>query len=145
MNLGEKLNMRTSVTSEAFKLMGIPYLLGAEWTDWTQPPKNLDCSELVEVVFRKLGLKIPDGSQAQFNFCVPTEIHRPGDLAFAGKDRTPTAINHVGIVYDELQIIEARGFQAGASFKTGEVILRPIEKWLAWDKFVGFRTHPDLV
>lgn len=141
----KKAELRAALASEAKKLLGIKYEYGAEWTDYTKLPSHLDCSELVEGVFKIVGLKMPDGGQAQYNFTVPVEKAAAGDLAFFGKNGKIDQIYHVGLVFDDSSIIEARGFQADSSFKTGEVILRPRSAWEKYKNFVGFRTQPKLV
>lgn len=141
----QKNELRKNIVFNAGKLEGILYEFGAEWKDYSETPKTLDCSELVEGVFHKAGLKISDGSQNQFNETIAVDNPKPGDLAFVGKGKNINKIYHVGIVFDENHIIEARGFDPSASFETGKVILRPIERWKAWGNFVGFRSHSKLI
>lgn len=152
-NLDEKLKIRGRIVEVAATLLGIKYRMRkldetdwriGKWTDQSKLPESLDCSGLVEGVFRNVGLKLPHGSQNQFNATMSVDVPRRGDLAFAAKDKDINKVDHVGIVYDDARIIEARAFQKGASFVTGEVILRPISKWMAWNKFVGFRSHEEL-
>jgi cell wall-associated NlpC family hydrolase len=139
-----KLELRRAIILEASKLLGIPYEFGAEWKDYSSTPKTLDCSELVEGVYHIVGLQLSDGSQNQFDETLTAMNPLPGDLAFFGRGGRPDRIYHVGIIYDEKTIIEARGFDPSASFETGKVILRPIERWKAYKNFVGFRVHPRL-
>lgn len=134
---------RLTLQQEAGNLIGIKYKFGAEWVDRSKMPEFLDCSEFIEGVFAIAKLPMPDGSGAQYEFTNPLPAGaRPqvGDLGFFRKDG---AIDHVGMVYDAVFMIEARALDPKASFKTGEVILRPIKKWTDWKEFTGFRTHPD--
>src|SRR3990167_389162 len=140
----QKETLRAALVETAKKLIGVPYLFGAEWSDITKMPEALDCSELCEGVYHQNGLKMPDGSQNQFNFCVHSPNPLPGDLAFFGRGGKETEIYHVGMVYSESDVIEARGFQPGSSFETGKVILRPISAWIAYKNFISFRSHPRL-
>lgn len=141
----QKETLRTAIINTARPLLGIPYVWGAEWTDYSLPPDGLDCSELVEGCYKINGLKMPDGSQNQFDFTIPTGTPLPGDLAFFGKGGKPSQIYHVGLIFDVANIIEARGHQLGSSFETGKVILRPISAWQSYVNFCGFRSHPKLI
>lgn len=145
MTYEDALDIRMRIVAICKSLIGVPYRLKAEWTDYNTIPKELDCSEMIEGVYRKVGLKMPDGSQNQFNFTIPTVGFNVGDLVFFGRNRDPKQIYHVGIVYDKFNIIEARDFDEKASFETGKVILRPIAKWEAYKNFLGVRAHPDLI
>ncbi len=141
----QKASIRKKLVQFTTNLMDIPYEYGAEWISNMMVPKSLDCSELIEGVYRFFGMKMPDGSQAQFDFTIPVSHPGTADLAFFGKGGKTTKIYHVGMVFNDYHIIEARGLQPGASFETGKVILRPRTKWEAYKNFVGYRTHPKLV
>ena len=91
-----------------------------------------------------MGLKIPEGAQQQFDFTIATAMPQLGDLCFFGKNKDITHIYHVGMVFDDLQIVEARGHQEGSSFETGKVIFRPRSAWEAYGNFCGYRAHPKL-
>lgn len=135
---------RLTLQQEAGKLIGVKYKYGAEWTDRSKMPEFLDCSEFIEGIFAIACLAMPDGGIAQFAFTTAlADALKPqvGDLGFFRKDGV---IHHVGMIYDANQMIEARGFDPKATFKTGEVILRPISKWTAYKDFAGFRVHPEL-
>lgn len=140
----QKMELRQDIVFYSGKLLGIKYEYGYEWKDFSVIPDRLDCSELVEGCYNHYGLKMPDGSQNQFNFTIPTLTPLFGDLVFFGRGTSINQIYHVGIVYDGLNIIEARAFDKDANFKTGEVILRPMEKWEMYKNFVGYRAHPKL-
>lgn len=144
LNDHQKDTIRAALVAEGKKLVGIPYVFGAEWTDFSKKPEALDCSELVEGVFHLNGLKMPDGSQAQYDFCVHSPTPRPGDLAFFGRGGKENQVYHVGMVFDDHDILEARAFDPAASFKTGEVILRDLTKWTGYKNFLGFKSHPKL-
>ena len=144
LNEHQKIVVRQSLVDLAASLIGIPYLKEAEWTDYSKFPEALDCSEMIEGVFRKIGLRMPDGSQNQYDFCVDIPKCQNGDLGFFGKGASSSKIYHVGIVWNGL-VIEAREHDPKASFETGKVITRPVEKWKAFSNFVGFRSQPKLV
>lgn len=141
----QKEKLRLDIANEASKLIGIKYVYGAEWTDYTQLPDALDCSELVEGVYKIVGLRMDDGSQAQYNMTVPSPEPRLSDLAFFGKGGDPSKIYHVGLVYHMSLILEARAFDPNVKFETGRVILRPLDAWVKYKNWVGFRSHPKLL
>ena len=141
----QKKALRETLVAEAKKLLGIPYVYGAEWVDFSKPPAALDCSELVEGVYHNTKLKMPDGGQQQFNFTVPAATPKPGDLAFFGKNGKIEQVYHVGLIFDDKDIIEARGHQPESKFETGKVILRPRTNWENYKpNFLGYRSHPKL-
>lgn len=142
----EKDDIRLRIVCFAGKCLGVPYVFGAEWTDFQKPPEALDCSELVEGVFNHFGIQMPDGSQAQHDFTVPVapSAAKIGDLAFFGRGGKPGQIYHVGMIFDGQNIIEARAHDPSASFETGKVILRPRARWEGYSNFVGYRSHPKL-
>ena len=142
----QKDRLREEIAVVAAKLIGVPYVYGAEWTDLTKPPAALDCSELVENIYKIKGLRMDDGSQNQFNMTVPAANPKLMDLAFFGKGGDPAKVYHVGLVFRMGYILEARGFDPNAKFTTGMVILRPMTAWEAYKpNFLGYRAHPKLV
>lgn len=138
----QKAIIRQSIIEASNKLLGIPYRLGAEWTAYGVIPTALDCSELVEGVYNLNGLKMPDGSQNQFDFTIPTGSSDIGDLGFFGRGGNPKQIYHVGLIFDKLHMIEARGLQPESNFETGKVILRIRSAWENYKDFCGYRCHP---
>jgi len=126
-------------------LINIPYEYGAEWTNRAILPKSLDCSEMIEGIFSLANIPLPDGSQAQYNATQKQQSPRPGDLAFFGKEGNQDKIYHVGMVFDDFNILEARAFDPKSKFETGKVILRVRTAWEGYKNFCGYRVHPKLV
>lgn len=141
----EKKAIREKLVMFASKLLDIPYKYGSEWKDFKVIPTEVDCSELLEGIFNHIGLKMPDGSQNQFDFTIPFSEYSIGDLIFLGRGAKSGQIYHSGMVYDKDQVIEARAYDKEASFETGKVILRPLAKWMGSQNFCGIRSHPRLV
>src|SRR3990167_3319902 len=141
----QKLTIRHDLVESSRKLLGVKYYFGAEWSVLDLIPESLDCSEMVEGLYNLHKLKMPDGSQNQFDFTFPTANPKIGDLAFFGRSAKPNQIYHGGMVFDHIYIIEARGFQPEADFETGKVILRPRLKWEAYSNFCGYRAQPKLI
>jgi len=142
----QKDAIREGLVNSAMKLVGIPYKFGSEWTIPSLLPLSLDCSELTKGLYslQRLNPPLPDGSQNQFNFTVPSADPLPGDLAFFGRGANPSQIYHVGMVIDGEYIIEARAYDPSAKFDTGKVILRPRRNWENFKSFCGYRAHPKL-
>ena len=146
LDIHQKETLRLEIVGYARKLLGIPYEYGAEWVDHIIKPNSLDCSELVEGVYDLSKLKMPDGSQNQYDFTIPTLNPQPADLAFFGKGGNIKKIYHVGLIMDNLNIIEARGYQPQSDFETGKVITRPRINWENFKpNFIGYRSHPKLI
>src|SRR5260370_506508 len=73
-------------------------------------PDAFDCSGLAMMAYRAADISIPRTSQAQWQFGtrIPESAAEPGDLVFfAGRDGTPQAPGHVGIVIGDGKMIEA--------------------------------------
>jgi len=90
-----------AVVAEARKYLGVPYVWGG-----TDPQKGLDCSGLVQLVYKNLGYELPRVSyqQATAGRAVTGGLAnaKPGDiLAFN------SPVNHVGIYIGDGKMIEA--------------------------------------
>ena len=88
----------------ARRYLGVPYVFGG-----SDPTRGLDCSGLVQAVFRQLGISLPRTAQLQFNATmrVSRDQLQPGDLVFFARtyEDPHDWITHVGIyVGDGLQI-----------------------------------------
>lgn len=143
----QKAALRSDLVESARKLLnaGVKYEFGAEWTNYAVIPDALDCSEMIEGIFNLHGLKMPDGSQHQFDSTVLQPKPQPGDLAFLGRGGNSRQIYHVGMVFDDENIIECRAFDPDASFKTGAVILRPRKNWVNYKNWISYTSHYKLI
>ncbi|MGY1606459.1 transglycosylase SLT domain-containing protein [Geodermatophilus sp. SYSU D00700] len=105
------------VVAAAQRYLGVPYAWGG-----TDPSVGLDCSGLVQRVYRDLGIDLPRTSsqQATAGTAVASLAEaRPGDLVFF--DHTPSrpGIDHVGIYVGDGKMIAAP--QAGDVVRVQDV------------------------
>lgn len=108
------------LVAEALKQRGKPYVFGAEVSKNEANPKAFDCSELVEYVCGRLGIKMVDGAANQFAFCKGRKISlqyakaMPGALVFVYTPKQKK-ITHVGFSCGDGTTMEARGKAYGCN------------------------------
>ncbi|MFD3531993.1 C40 family peptidase [Streptomyces sp. NPDC058664] len=78
----------------ARKSLGVQYVWGGN-----DLKNGVDCSGLIQEVYRAYGIELPRVTYDQINvgFSVPQNKLRPGDLVFFDTDRKKTGPDHVGI------------------------------------------------
>ncbi len=96
---------REDIVNTANRFLGIPYLWGGK------TPYGIDCSGLVQTVFKLLGIKLPRDAYQQAEFFTNNKITGDnieiGDLLFF---RENGKVTHVAISTGGLDFINARGF-----------------------------------
>lgn len=97
-------NLRDWIPETAMKYLGVPFLWGG------RSPFGIDCSGLVQMVFKIFGIKLP--RDAAYQSQIGETIHLvdealPGDLAFF--DNSEGTIVHVGILMENSRIIHSSG------------------------------------
>lgn len=97
-------SLRDLIIEYALMYYNTPYLWGG------RSPYGIDCSGLVQIVYRMAGIDLPRDAADQVNggqdFSFVEEA-LPGDLAFFGDDTG--VITHVGIIWEQNRIIHASG------------------------------------
>lgn len=104
------------VVADARTYLGIPYVWGG-----TDPAKGLDCSGLVQRVYRDMGYELPRVSyqQATVGTAVPSLAQaQPGDLLAFG-----SPVHHIAIYIGNNQMIEAP--HPGANVRVADVSETP--------------------
>ena len=107
-----------SVVAEARKYLGIPYVWGG-----TDPKTGLDCSGLVQLVYKNLGVDLPRVSyqQATEGRAVPSMAQaRPGDLLAFGSP----SVNHIAIYIGGGKMIHAP--RPGEQVEVSDVYATPV-------------------
>jgi len=97
----------SAVVATASKYLGIPYRWGG-----TDPSTGLDCSGLVQLVYKELGYDLPRVSRQQATAGTPVASiadARPGDLVAFG-----SPVHHIGIYVGNGRFLEAP--------RTGDVV-----------------------
>lgn len=100
-----KQTSRAEIVKTANRFLGIPYLWGGK------TPYGIDCSGLVQTVFKANGTDLPRDAYQQADFFANNRIDEdkiePGDLLFF---RENDKVTHVAISTSGLNFINARGF-----------------------------------
>jgi cell wall-associated NlpC family hydrolase len=101
-SIAASLSIPIDVVQAAERWVGVPYVFGG------CSATGVDCSCLVQLVFRGLGVSLPRTAAEQFAATtrVPREALQPGDLVFFANTYMP-GISHVGIYIGGGQQINA--------------------------------------
>ena len=110
-----------AVVAEARKYLGIPYVWGG-----TDPEKGLDCSGLVQHVYRQLGYDLPRVSYQQAAAGRPVASlaqAQPGDLIAWDNSSRNNGVDHIAIYIGNGKMIEAP--RPGANVRISDVTTPP--------------------
>lgn len=132
----EEKKQREKICAYILSQVGTPYRLGAE-TALGEKEKETDCSESVQHAFHAAGLKIPDGSNYQYDFCRPVASPKPGDLGFLWSGKWGR-IGHVAVYVGNGNIAHASGLSK-------KVVVEPMINVELSPRFKGWRRHPDFM
>ena len=88
----------------ALEYLNAPYLWGGK------TPFGIDCSGLVQAVFRFLDFNLPRDAWQQNEYGIEVDFNdiKPGDVAFFSNDKGKAI--HTGIITDDKKIIHASGY-----------------------------------
>ena len=148
---------RLHVQDVIMQQLGVPYKIGSadpdtgKWIVRGKPsisnehPDSFDCSGLsrwgiAQGIENGKSIILPHGSFNQINFCKPLGAEEPQlfDLGFADFDDKKGVPDHVIIIINYYEVIEARGEPYN------KVILRPIAVWEKSPGFMGWWRVPSI-
>ncbi len=100
--------------AEAF--LGTPYLWGGRSPLQDGTVTGVDCSGLVNLAYRSVGMQIPRDAHEQWMRARPIEQLEPADLIFLSEANHPKKIVHVMLYAGHDEVVEAPG--------TGQMVRR---------------------
>jgi gamma-D-glutamyl-L-lysine dipeptidyl-peptidase len=92
----QKAGGRDEILAKAKESLGEPY----EWG-------GLDCSGLVHLAYRSIGVMVPRDSKDQYRAATPVDELQRGDLLFFSKSEDPEEIHHVMLYVEKDLLLEA--------------------------------------
>ena len=110
-----------AVVAQAKKYLGLPYVWGG-----TDPTKGMDCSGLVQVVYKQFGIDLPrlSADQAKSGTAVASlDQARPGDLIAWDNSSRNNGADHIAIYAGNGKMIEAP--RTGLDIRLVDVPSRP--------------------
>jgi hypothetical protein len=114
-----------------------PYKFGSKWSASDLDPKGpVDCSGFVKWVYSQIKIDLPDGSTNQHLQATESTFVLPGDLVFLHTQLGINDEHHVGMIYDQYLVIEARGVIKDGQ-EIGTVCLHTLKEWKERPDFVG--------
>ena len=106
------LERRKALLNTAALLLGEPYLWGGRAPVTTSihlPASGVDCSGLVNLAYRTVGMAIPRDAHEQYLRAKPIKALQPGDLIFLSERDNPRHVVHVMLYAGKGEVIEAPG------------------------------------
>ena len=110
-----------AVVAQAKKYLGLPYVWGG-----TDPTKGMDCSGLVQVVYKQFGIDLPrlSADQARSGTAVASlDQAKPGDLIAWDNSSRNNGADHIAIYAGNGKMIEAP--RTGLDIRLVDVPSRP--------------------
>ncbi len=98
---------RLQLIEDARLFLGAPYLWGGRGAYLHKTISSVDCSGLINLLYRAQGLQIPRDAPDQYLKSHATQQLKPGDMIYLSKEINPKRINHVMIKLDDNKFIES--------------------------------------
>jgi gamma-D-glutamyl-L-lysine dipeptidyl-peptidase len=99
-----KIPDRRVIVEDAYHFVGLPYLWGGRAFPLGPMAASVDCSGLINLLYRAQGMLLPRNAHDQYLKCRPTSHLKPGDPLFLAKEKR---INHVILKLDDKTFIES--------------------------------------
>jgi cell wall-associated NlpC family hydrolase len=127
-NTSDADTLRKKIVSLAINSKDVPYLWGGN-----DLCTGVDCSGLVQALYKKLDYDLPRTSREQWKKCEEVSLDNllPGDLIFYNSTND-TTINHVAIYIGDEQVIHSKNYKVGVTvedidyrkpYKAGRIII----------------------
>ena len=135
---------REQLVKEALGFLNAPYLWGGRSSYFSDPAASVDCSGLVNLLYRAQGIAIPRNAHDQFLYGKPITQLRPGDPLFLAKEER---VNHVVLKLENDLFIEAP--ESGKNvrlLKLGNEIWESDGRWRIFDRsyfYKGYRVSME--
>jgi soluble lytic murein transglycosylase-like protein len=127
-----------AVVDEARKFLGLPYVWGG-----TDPKKGVDCSGLVQSVYKNLGYELPRVSADQARSGRPVASlaeAQPGDLLAWDNSSRNNGADHIAIYIGDGKMIEAA--RPGTNVRVSEVYGDPVIRRILPDRTAARAAAP---
>ncbi|MEZ5314609.1 MAG: NlpC/P60 family protein [Chlamydiales bacterium] len=137
--LSKHLN-RQQLIEEAYLFLDTPYLWGGRSSYLSNPVASVDCSGLINLLYRAQGLMIPRNAHDQFLFGKQIHDLQPGDPLYFARDKR---ISHVILKLEEDLFIEAPSSgKAIRLLRLGKEIEEKKGEWRIFDSPHVYKGYP---
>ena len=99
-----KYPCRSTLVDEAKCFLEVPYLWGGRSFPLKNSISSVDCSGLINLLYRAQGVSIPRNAHEQYLKSIPTSLLKAGDPLFLAKEKK---ISHVLLKMDDKSFIES--------------------------------------
>ena len=103
------LEKRRLILHSAQHFIGDPYYWGGRSPVTPEYTSGVDCSGLVNLAYRTVGMDLPRDAHEQWLRAMPIATPRPADLIFLSEQNNPKRIVHVMLYEGDNQILEGPG------------------------------------
>ncbi len=98
---------REKLIQDGSKFLGLPYLWGGRGGNVKGAISSVDCSGLIDLVYRAQGIAIPRDAHDQYLASIPTRSPQKGDAIFLCREFQKERISHVLLYDTERRALEA--------------------------------------
>jgi gamma-D-glutamyl-L-lysine dipeptidyl-peptidase len=135
---------RSELVKRGMQMIDAPYFWGGRSAYCPgRPLTSVDCSGLVQLLYRTVWRSLPRDAHDQFlhSYRKESSLLEPGDLVFTASSNSPSRINHVMIYLGEDQLLEAEMKAQKVRVVSAQDKLGVSLKKLPW----GYQNGKDLI